>query len=113
MYSEWWYIIIEHFPTGCLSICRFIVHRQLSACSFYVNDDLVVQLGDFTRARAVVDDEFIAERDERVWVKWAAPEVLRHQRYTTKTDVWALAVVFWEVLVDGELLIFFIIKFYI
>jgi len=80
-----------------MSVRRFIVHRQLSACSFYVNVDLVVQLGDFTRARAVVDDEFIAEREERVWIKWAAPEILRRYRYSTKSDVWALAVVFWEV----------------
>jgi len=76
---------------------RFVVHRQLSACSFYVRGDLVVQLGDFTRARAVVDDEFVAETQEPVWIKWAAPEVLRHLRYSTKSDVWALAVVFWQV----------------
>ena len=70
----------------------------MSSHSFHVNIDHVVQLGDFTRARAVVDDEFVAERDELVWVRWAAPEVLRHHRYSTKSDVWALAVVFWEVL---------------
>ena len=73
------------------------MHRQLSASSVYVKDHLDVQLGDFTRARAVVDDEFIAETEERVWIKWAAPEVLRHHRYSTKSDVWALAVVFWQV----------------
>ena len=80
-----------------ISACRYIVHRQLSADSFYMNVDLVVQLGDFTRARAVVDDELVAEAQERVWISWAAPEVLRHHRYSTKSDVWALAVVFWEV----------------
>lgn len=78
--------------------CRFIVHRQLSADSFYINVDHVVQLGNFTRARAVVDDEFIGETEEPVWVKRAAPEVLQRRRYSTKSDVWALAIVFWEVL---------------
>ena len=89
------------------------MHRQLSTYSFYINDDLVVQLGDFTRARAVVDDEFIAERQEQIWVKWAALEVLRHHRYTTKSDVWALAVVFWEVLVGGRWIYSFTAKFYL
>jgi len=90
----------------CLRIHRFIVHRQLSAYSFYIDENLVVQLADFGRARAVVDDEFIAETDEQVWVKWAAPEVLRRHRYTTKSDVWALAVVFWEVHhVNGKLFV--------
>ena len=78
------------------------MHRQLSADCFYVSADLVVHLGDFKRARAVVDDEFIAERQEHVWIKWAAPEILRRHRYTTKSDVWALAVVFWEVLFGDE-----------
>jgi len=97
------YVISETVLISRLSIGRFIVHRQVSSCSFYINVDLVVQLGDFTRARAVVDDEFIAETEERVWINWAAPEVLRRHRYTTKSDVWALAVAFWEVRLDYQL----------
>jgi len=83
--------------TACVHIRRFIVHRQLSTCSFYVDVDLVVQLGNFARARAVVDDEYIAETHESVVINLAAPEVLRHLIYSTKSDVWALAVVFWQV----------------
>jgi len=81
-----------------MNVIRYIVHRQLSTRSFHVDVDLVVQLTDFTRARVVVDDQFVAEQDEQVCVGWAAPEVLRHHRYSTKSDVWALAVAFWEVL---------------
>jgi serine/threonine protein kinase len=56
-----------------------------------------VRLSDFSRARSVVDDEYMGERSEKVFVKWAAPEVLTEMRYSTKSDVWSLAVVFWEV----------------
>ena len=100
------YIVIAVFRVTVYAVVRFVVHRRLSTHSFYVSVDLVVQLGDFTRARAVVDDEFIAETDEPVGVTTAAPEVLRHQRYSTKSDVWALGVVFWQVLPADERLFY-------
>lgn len=36
-------------------------------------------------------------------VRWAAPEVLLESRYSTKSDVWALGVVVWEIFSQGTL----------
>ena len=38
-----------------------------------------------------------ASGSEDVLVRWAAPEVLLESRYSSKSDVWALGVVVWEV----------------
>jgi serine/threonine protein kinase len=38
-----------------------------------------------------------APLSETVFVRWAAPEVLVESRYSTKSDVWSLGIVFWEV----------------
>jgi len=38
-----------------------------------------------------------ASGSEDVIIRWAAPEVLLESRYSTKSDVWALGVVVWEV----------------
>jgi serine/threonine protein kinase len=59
--------------------------------------DIHIRLGDFGRARSLVDDEYMGDQSEKIFVLWAAPEVLTDVRYSTKSDVWALAVVFWEV----------------
>jgi serine/threonine protein kinase len=59
--------------------------------------NVCVKLSDFSRARSVADDEYMGDRSEKIFVKWAAPEVLKEMRYSTKSDVWSLAIVFWEV----------------
>ena len=119
------HFLIDHFdensPQQLLYICRQatealkflelqrrpVVHRNVSAASFEVStglsnchcveDVVIVQLTDFGRAKVTIDDEYIGDIDETILVKWAAPEVLINSHYSTKSDVWALAVVFWEV----------------
>lgn len=81
---------------------RYVVHRNLCAQSFLVTDDRAIKLAGFDRARLVSkDDEYRGEKSEKVLVKWAAPEVLFDQRYSTRSDVWALGVVFWEIFSGG------------
>ena len=44
-----------------------------------------------------------ADGSEDVIVRWAAPEVLLESRYSSKSDVWALGVVVWEVFSQATL----------
>lgn len=81
---------------------RYVVHRNICAQSFLVTDDRAIKLAGFDRARLVSkDDEYRGEQSEKVLVKWAAPEVLFDQRYSTRSDAWALGVVFWEIFSAG------------
>jgi len=82
---------------GYLHDRRYVLHRCLAAECFYVTPELDVKLGCFGRARTVVEDEYVADSDEKIWIKWSAPEVMKDLLYGTKSDVWSLAVVFWEV----------------
>jgi len=43
-----------------------------------------------------------ASGSEDVLVRWAAPEVLLESRYSSKSDVWSLGVVVWEVFSSGS-----------
>lgn len=60
-----------------------------------------MKLGKFDRARHVVDDNYQAPSSEEVMIRWAAPEVLSSSTYSTKSDVWSLGVVLWEVFSQG------------
>lgn len=80
---------------------RYMLHRDLAARNFLVDNDLNVKLADFGRARIVLDDVYQAARTEKICIKWAAPEVLIHSRYSTKSDVWSFGVVLWEVFSSG------------
>jgi len=86
-----------------LASLRYVVHRSLSASSIVVvvsgggHTQTRVKLADFSRARRVgADDCYVADDTELVSVKWAAPEVLSHLRYSSRSDVWAVGVVLWE-----------------
>ena len=81
---------------------QYLVHRDLAARNFLVASDLCVKLADFGRAKFVTDDSYQASRTEKISVKWAAPEVLCESTYSTKSDVWAVGVVFWEVMSAGD-----------
>lgn len=82
---------------------RYMLHRDLAARNLLVTADMCIKLADFGRARFVMDDNYQAEKDETVPIKWAAPEVLIHSTYSTKSDVWALGTLYWEILSGGEL----------
>ena len=48
-----------------------------------------MKVGDFGLARFVVDDEYTASEGTKFPIKWAAPEVITHARFSSKSDVWS------------------------
>ena len=53
--------------------------------------------------RYVVDDEYTGSGGAKFPIKWAAPEVLNYMRFSSKSDVWAFAVLMWEVFTCGKM----------
>lgn len=67
-----------------------IVHRDLAARNILISSEngiFHVKVSDFGLSRNV--DNYYTSEASQFAVKWAAPEVLRHQKYTNKSDVWA------------------------
>ena len=85
---------------------KYILHRDIAARNCLVTGVLgmaQLKLCDFGLARQVTEDEYIAEMNEKVAVRWSAPEVLQALRFSTASDIWAAAVLFWEIFSGGEL----------
>jgi len=85
-----------------LASLQYIIHRDIAARNFLVTEYHHIKLGDFGRARHVYDDNYQAECSEMISVKWSSPEVLVKSCYSTRSDIWAAAVVMWEVLSGGQ-----------
>ena len=81
---------------------QYMLHRDLAARNCLIADDMCLKLGDFGRARFVTDDYYQAPRSEVIAVKWCAPEVLCDFTYSTKSDVWSMGVVYWEIFSGGN-----------
>ncbi len=73
-------------------------HTSLSLtywCSFQaarnclVGENNIVKVADFGLARFVIDDEYTASEGTKFPIKWAAPEVITHAKFSSKSDVWS------------------------
>ncbi len=77
-----------------------ILHRDVAARNVLVNADWsVVKLSDLGAARDVYHREEYIKADSssaRLPIAWMAPESLRDNVYTHKSDVWSFGVLLWE-----------------
>lgn len=79
-----------------------IVHRDLASRNILVSKDKICKVADFGFARRV-GDECAYERttENPVPVKWMAPEALVENKFTTKSDVFSLGILMWEIVTLG------------
>jgi tyrosine-protein kinase Tec len=99
--------IILDMAIQICSAMRFLehssfIHRDLAARNCLVGERNVVKVGDFGLARFVVDDEYTASEGTKFPIKWAAPEVITHARFSSKSDVWSYGILMWELWSGGK-----------
>ncbi|GAA6097708.1 tyrosine-protein kinase ITK/TSK [Tachysurus ichikawai] len=78
------------------------IHRDLAARNCLVSGDLVVKVSDFGMTRFVLDDQYTSYTS-KFPVKWSSPEVIRYNKFSSKSDVWSFGVLMWEVYSEGRL----------
>jgi serine/threonine protein kinase len=75
---------------------RNVLHRDLKSGNVLVNDDkaLDVRVCDFGLSRRAQGNELMTPGIGTPY--WMAPEVIAHQRYSTKADVYSYGLMLWE-----------------
>lgn len=82
-----------------------VVHRDLKSPNLLVDDSFNVKVGDFGLARFKTDVNRQTLRQLRGTYAYLAPESYQGQEFTTKSDVYSLAIILWELvnrLITGE-----------
>ena len=49
----------------------------------------MVKIGGFHLTQFVLDDEYIAAEGSKRPIRWVPPEVIRHRKFSSKSDVWS------------------------
>lgn len=79
------------------------VHRDLAARNCMVTSDLTVKIGDFGMSKDVgTSNYYMLNSKNDIPVRWAAPESLKDEKFSTKSDVFSFGVLLWEVVTFGE-----------
>eukprot|EP00172_Hildenbrandia_rubra_P001868 Plantae.Rhodophyta-Hildenbrandia_rubra.ctg2483.p1 GENE.Plantae.Rhodophyta-Hildenbrandia_rubra.ctg2483~~Plantae.Rhodophyta-Hildenbrandia_rubra.ctg2483.p1 ORF type:complete len:405 (-),score=51.22 Plantae.Rhodophyta-Hildenbrandia_rubra.ctg2483:464-1678(-) len=70
-----------------------MIHRDLKTTNLLVDRGMNVKICDFGMSRFKVDDKIMTAVGT---VQFAAPEVLKNERYTEKADLFSFGTVLWE-----------------
>lgn len=84
---------------------RQIIHRDLAARNIFVGTSGLhcVKLSDFGLSRTLSSSPYYKKTsNDRVPIKWMAPESIIERKYSVKSDVWSFAVLCWEVMMLGD-----------
>ncbi|TKR87157.1 hypothetical protein L596_011606 [Steinernema carpocapsae] len=75
-----------------------VLHRDIAARNCLVGDGKV-RISDFGLSREGTIYQMDAKK--KVPIRWLAPETIKTQIYSQKTDVWAYGIMCWEIMANG------------
>ncbi|KZV52599.1 hypothetical protein F511_25851 [Dorcoceras hygrometricum] len=76
-----------------------IVHRDLKSSNLLVDKSWTVKVGDFGLSK-LKNTTFLTAKSGRGTPQWMAPEVLRNEPSTEKSDVFSFGVILWELVTE-------------
>lgn len=93
-------IIAMGIANGMISLHdQNIVHRDLKSMNVLLNEKKQPVICDFGISRTVSDNTSVTSSIGTP--HWMAPEIFQFNNYTIKVDVYAFAILFWELLTEG------------
>ncbi|EDW01708.1 tyrosine-protein kinase RYK [Drosophila grimshawi] len=81
-----------------------IVHKDLATRNCYVDEEAYVKICDSALSRDLFPDDYdcLGDNENRP-LKWLSLESLQKKVYTTQGDVWALGVLYWELVTLAQM----------
>ena len=79
-----------------------VVHRDLKTANLLMDENEVVKVADFGVARVKSTDGSQMTAETGTY-RWMAPEVIAHQQYSHKCDVFSYGILLWELVSGGDI----------
>jgi len=79
-----------------------VIHRDLKTANLLMDEYEVVKVADFGVARVKATDGKAMTAETGTY-RWMAPEVISHQKYDHKCDVFSFGILMWELVTGGDI----------
>ena len=80
------------------------IHLNLAARNILVSERKVCKVAEIGQVKLTEEGTYNVQKGEKFLIKWTAPEAIKHNRLSIKSNVWSFGIVTAEVFARGAAL---------
>ena len=77
------------------------IHRDLAARNVLINKHFECKVSDFGLSQEAGDQAQDSNKEEKIPIRWTAPEAVMQHRFSSASDVWSFGSLLWEMWAYG------------